>query len=151
MAYDEENSTQLNPTSGTIPSDSTELNSITYEFTDYPPPLPPSLPEFPSMKHPKNDPIDRIDASFAIGVAVGIFACVIVASTAVTWCVCRKHWGRRNVYATMETEDIPKAFTKPGPPVILPKEVEQSRRLSCTPAVASHKHQSEDGNRVTEL
>lgn len=155
-------STERNPSSVT-PNDefisTTEYLStvpITYEFTDYPPPLPPSLPQFPSVvvthHDDKHERIDRIDASFAIGVAVGIFACVIVASTAVTWCVCRKHWGRRNVYATMETEDIPKAFTKPGPPVILPREYEHTRRLSNTPASASEQQRGqEDCNRVTEL
>ena len=155
-------STERNPSSFTPNEEfisTTEYLStvpITYEFTDYPPPLPPSLPKFPSVvvthHDDKHERIDRIDASFAIGVAVGIFACVIVASTAVTWCVCRKHWGRRNVYATMETEDIPKAFTKPGPPVILPREYEHTRRLSSTPASAREQQRGqEDYNRVTEL
>ena len=97
-----------------------------YEFTDYPPPLPPSLSQPPSTESGGGEfSEDRRgrDASFAVGVAVGILACVVVAAACVTWCICRKHWGRRNVYATMEVEEIPKAFTKPGPPVILPNEL----------------------------
>ena len=114
-----------------------------YEFTDFPPPLPPppsilnNIEEHPipptlsSTPRPKDSSsstrhaaASRNDASFAVGVAVGILACVIVAAACVTWCLCRKHWGRRNVYATMEAaEEMPKAFTKPGPPIILPNEL----------------------------
>ena len=126
-----------------------ETSSISYEFTDYPPPLPPSLPEFPSIVKHQDD--KGGGASFAIGVAVGIFACVLVASTGVTWCVCRRHWGRRNVYATMErSEEMPRGLTKPGPPIILPSEFESSKKLST--AIAKQEHQNDDGcNRVTEL
>ena len=119
-----------------------------YEFTDFPPPLPPPpssiynieeqqnpIPAPPSSNlRPEENAGDdgystrhaaasRNDASFAVGVAVGILLCVIVAAACVTWCLCRKHWGRRNVYATMEAEEMPKAFTKPGPPIILPNEL----------------------------
>ena len=128
----------------------TETATVTYEFTDYPPPLPPSLPEFPTIvKHKESE--SGGGASFAIGVAVGIFACVLVASTGVTWCVCRRHWGRRNVYATMErSEEMPRGLTKPGPPIILPSEFESSKRLSTT--ISKPENQNDDGcNRVTEL
>jgi len=119
-----------------------------YEFTDFPPPLPPPpssiynieeqqnpIPAPPSsnLRPEENAGEDgystrhaaasRNDASFAVGVAVGILLCFIVAAACVTWCLCRKHWGRRNVYATMEAEEMPKAFTKPGPPIILPNEL----------------------------
>lgn len=106
------------------PSSSTNKQSTTYEFTDYPPPLPPR-----GFERESTNSIPATDTSFAVGVAVGILACVVVASTGVTWCVCRRHWGRRNVYATMEAEEIPRAFTKPGPPVILPKEFHQATRI----------------------
>ena len=96
------------------PSNLTE----TYEFTDYPPPLPPPITEYNYQ--------GNTDTSFAVGVAVGILACVVVAATGVTWCICRRHWGRRNVYATMEADEIPRAFTKPGPPIILPDEFTQA-------------------------
>ena len=53
---------------------------------------------------------------------------------------------------SLGTEDIPKAFTKPGPPVILPREYEHTRRLSSTPASAREQQRGqEDYNRVTEL
>lgn len=126
-----------------LPAVEEEAKAV-YEFTDYPPPLPPPSIrlEFPTAAQGNNG-----DTSFAVGVAVGILACVIVAATGVTWCVCRKHWGRRNVYATMEAEEIPRAFTKPGPPVILPQEFDQAS------AVAKREQESSNpqSNCVTEL
>lgn len=130
----------------------------TYEFTDYPPPLPPSLSGYPGTPPQGKGPSlsHRSDASFAVGVAVGILACVIVAAACVTWCVCRKHWGRRNVYATMEAEEIPKAFTKPGPPIILPNELFSSTQTkvmskSGHPLPQEVQHSTEAKTNVTEL
>ena len=144
-----------------------------YEFTDFPPPLPPPpsiynieeeqnpIPPPPpsSTLRPKDSgtrhaaAASRNDASFAVGVAVGILACVIVAAACVTWCLCRKHWGRRNVYATMEAEEMPKAFTKPGPPIILPNELYANHSTTVvhkTNEVQTH-HQDITEVKSTEL
>ena len=86
--------------------------------------------------------------------AVGILACVVVLGGGATWCVCRRtcSFSTRNVYATMEAEEIPRAFTKPGPPVILPEEFDQigksSRGLIRKPSF--YKGEIE-ANPVTEL
>ena len=133
--------------------------STSYEFTDYPPPLPPNLSGYdsvrpPHLKRPQEEGPSlshRSDASFALGLAVGILACVVVAAACVTWCICRKHWGRRNVYATMEAEEIPKAFTKPGPPIILPNELFSSQTKVMSKRELQHSTPVEAKTNVTEL
>ena len=133
-----------------IPSSNPSISTTpkSYEFTDYPPPLPPPLPEYPRINREQNT-----DTSFAVGVAVGILACVVVLGGGATWCVCRRtcSFSTRNVYATMEAEEIPRAFTKPGPPVILPDEFDQvSKANHC--GIGKPPYSSElDANRVTEL
>ena len=85
---------------------------------------------------------------------MGILACVIVAAACVTWCVCRKHWGRRNVYATMEAEEMPKNFTKPGPPIILPNELYSKRtKVFTNKNIQNHQEELavETKTDVTEL
>ena len=152
----QETSTKSSTTSTITTSTSTNQ----YEFTDYPPPLPPPLTETEeSFKrdHHQQGQQSGYDTSFAVGVAVGILACVVVASTGVTWCVCRRHWGRRNVYATMEAEEIPRAFTKPGPPVILPEEINRASRRGRGESTRfksqfnSTLDDDQISNRVTEL
>jgi hypothetical protein len=124
-----------------------------YEFTDYPPPLPPPGP--PLSDYPRINREQNTDTSFAVGVAVGILACVVVLGGGATWCVCRRtcSFSTRNVYATMEAEEIPRAFTKPGPPVILPEEFDQvSKAKNHGSSIGKVPYSSElDANRVTEL
>ena len=124
-----------------------------YEFTDYPPPLPPPGP--PLSDYPRINRDQNTDTSFAVGVAVGILACVVVLGGGATWCVCRRtcSFSTRNVYATMEAEEIPRAFTKPGPPVILPDEFDQvSKANNHGSSIGKAPYSSElDANRVTEL
>ena len=144
----------------TSPSPTSVTTSM---FTDYPPPgvvaaggMPPATPPYDGGggdESPNRSLIGDVrnsDHSFAIGVAVGILACLVVASTCVTWCVCRRHWGRRNVYATMEA-DFPTPFTKPGPPVIFPDEIAPVH-VTVDPAQSSKDQNSSRGqDRVTEL
>ena len=124
-----------------------------YEFTDYPPPLPPPGP--PLSDYPRINRDQNTDTSFAVGVAVGILACVVVLGGGATWCVCRRtcSFSTRNVYATMEAEEIPRAFTKPGPPVILLEEFDQvSNGNNHGSSIGKAPYSSElDANRVTEL
>ena len=124
-----------------------------YEFTDYPPPLPPQGP--PLSDYPRINRDQNTDTSFAVGVAVGILACVVVLGGGATWCVCRRtcSFSTRNVYATMEAEEIPRAFTKPGPPVILPDEFDQVSKANIHgSSIGKAPYSSElDANRVTEL
>jgi len=137
-------------TSSTTSTTITTSSISSYEYTDYPPPLPPPLADYPSLINRDQ----KTDTSFAIGVAVGILACVVVLGGGATWCVCRRtcSFSTRNVYATMEAEEIPRAFTKPGPPVILPEEFDQigksSRGLIRKPSF----YRGEiEANPVTEL
>ena len=120
--------------------------SVVYEFTDYPPPLPPP---------PRTNRESYTDTSFAVGVAVGILACVVVLGGGATWCVCRRtcSFSTRNVYATMEAEEIPRTFTKPGPPIILPGEFDQviSKTRAGSIAKTTYSGQIEANRCVTEL
>jgi len=119
--------------------------SVAYEFTDYPPPLPP----------PRINRDNYTDTSFAVGVAVGILACVVVLGGGATWCVCRRtcSFSTRNVYATMEAEEIPRTFTKPGPPIILPGEFDQviNKTRAGSIAKTTYSGQIEANRCVTEL
>ena len=150
VATTENFTTVFSTTSTTTTTTSTTSLISSYEYTDYPPPLPPPLSDYPNLINRDQ----KTDTSFAVGVAVGILACVVVLGGGATWCVCRRtcSFSTRNVYATMEAEEIPRAFTKPGPPVILPEEFDQIGKTSNGLIRKASFYKGEiEANRVTEL
>ena len=85
----------------------------------------------------------------AVVSAAAVLLCLVAAAALITYCVCRSHFHRKNIYTTMEVEPRPQFFTKPGPPVILRHEVEERRRgvpQSHTPGFEERERQ-----KVTEL
>lgn len=84
----------------------------------------------------------------AVVSAAAVLLCLVAAAALITYCVCRSHFHRKNIYTTMEVEPRPQFFTKPGPPVILRHEVEERRRVpqSHTPSFEERERQ-----KVTEL
>ena len=84
----------------------------------------------------------------AVVSAAAVLLCLVAAAALITYCVCRNHFHRKNIYTTMEVEPRPQFFTKPGPPVILRHEVEERRAIpqSHAPNFGERERQ-----KVTEL
>ena len=86
----------------------------------------------------------------AVVSAAAVLLCLVLAAALITYCVCRSHFHRKNIYTTMEVEPRPQFFTKPGPPVILRHEVEERRGVpqahAPPPCVEAKERQ-----KVTEL
>ena len=84
----------------------------------------------------------------AVVSAAAVLLCLVVAAALITYCVCRNHFHRKNIYTTMEVEPRPQFFTKPGPPVILRHEVEERRGV---PQPHAPSFEETERQKVTEL
>ena len=87
----------------------------------------------------------------AVVSAAAVLLCLVLAAALITYCVCRSHFHRKNIYTTMEVEPRPQFFTKPGPPVILRHEVEERRGLPQAHAPPPPCVEAKERQKVTEL